>query len=364
MSEVGTRVATRIAEVAPERLHREIALEIGMTPDAFSRALSGKRNFSSLELVKLSQLLDADVHWLVTGMPDPNRIVVAARHDYDPVSRARSVPGQANDNEVLTDIALAYRQGFPNPRPPVELPASLEEVQNQLGSGFVREFASNLESRLGIDIVRLPGLSTAYSFRIGGQPIIAIPANGNWFRANSDIAHELAHLVFRDHDEGLTLHRKGEREAAANKFAADLLLPESFLDEVDWTTATDEELAEFIWKWGVSVKFLEKRFESLRRQVPPVVAKWAAYPTQRLLRKHLHQQSGYGADQITERMDQAAQRRFPVSLQTAHLDRIESGEIGKETLAWLLDIDAESLDVYAPEPASVPTDELVSALGL
>jgi transcriptional regulator with XRE-family HTH domain len=41
--------------------HREVAERIGMTPDAFSRALHGKRQFSSIELARLADLTAAGV---------------------------------------------------------------------------------------------------------------------------------------------------------------------------------------------------------------------------------------------------------------------------------------------------------------
>jgi hypothetical protein len=63
-------------------------------------------------------------------------------------------------------------------------------------------------------------------------------------------------------------------------------------------------------------------------------------------------------------MDAAAQRRFPLSLQEAHLKRVESGEIGRATLAWMLGIDATALEVDSPEIPEVNADDLASALGL
>jgi hypothetical protein len=79
---------------------------------ARSRALRGQRAFSSIELARVSDLLDADIHWLITGEPDPHRLVIAARHDYDFESGRRDVPGQAVDEELLDGVGLAYRQAY------------------------------------------------------------------------------------------------------------------------------------------------------------------------------------------------------------------------------------------------------------
>ena len=69
-------------------------------------------------------------------------------------------------------------------------------------------------------------------------------------------------------------------------------------------------------------------------------------------------------DEITARMDAACQRRFPLSLQEAHLDLVASGAMGTATLAWMLGIDAATLEVDSPEIAEVDVDDLAIALGL
>jgi Zn-dependent peptidase ImmA (M78 family) len=362
MHGIGERVLDRIGQVCPDARHRDIASGIGMTPDAFSRALNGKRQFSSIELARLADRLDADLHWLITGNPDPNRLGVAARHDFDHETGRRDVPGREGDEQTLNDIALAYRQAYPEPEPPKgDLPASADALRNELGRGFVRSLAELLE-RIGVDVVRVAELSTAYSFTIGGRRVIAIPATGNWFRENWSMGHELGHLAMAHHDDGLAADVSDEHEAAANAFAADLLLPEDAVKKIDWDGVRDPELADHIWTWGVSTDALARRLNSVNGYVPPRVAFWAGHPTQRLLRRWLMLDSD--TDEITLRMDAASQRRFPIALQEAHLERVASGAIGKGTLAWMLGIDADALEVDAPDVPEVDVDDLTRALGL
>jgi IrrE N-terminal-like domain len=76
-----------------------------------------------------------------------------------------------------------------------------------------------------VDVIRVAELSTAYSFTVGGRPVIAVPATASWFRENWDLAHELGHLAERHDAEGISGPEADRREAAANAFAADLLLP-------------------------------------------------------------------------------------------------------------------------------------------
>ena len=362
MSSIGDRVLQRLEQLSPRPLRWELAERVGMTPDAFSRALSGKRQFASIELARLAEQIDADLYWLITGQPDPNRINVAARHDFNHATGQRSIPGRVGDEQVLADIALAYRQAYPEPGKVPVWPGSPASVREALGPGFVRPFADRLEKHLGVSVVRVAELSTAYSFTVGSRPVIAVPATGNWFRENWDIAHELGHLIKGHHDDGISKNDADQHEAAANAFAAELLLPVAVLKSVEWDSIGDEDLAGLVWTWGVSTDALCRRLCAFLGYTPECVARWAAHPTQRLLRHHLPIESEL--DEITARMDAAAQRRFPLSLQEAHLKLVASGAISTATLAWMLGIDAAALEVDSPEIPEVDVDDLATALGL
>jgi Zn-dependent peptidase ImmA (M78 family) len=363
MSSIGDRVLEVLDQASPDIRHKDVADRIGMTPDAFSRALGGHRHFASIELARLSEMTGADIHWLITGLPDPNRLVIAARHDFDHSTGRRSTPGLESDMQALNDIALAYRQAYPQAAADDQsLPQSASEVREALGPDFIRPFADRLEKRLNIGIVRITGLSTAYSFTVGGRHVIAIPARGNWFRENWDLAHELDHLIEGHHDDQLAEREADSIEAAANAFAAELLLPAETIKAIGWDSISDEELACVVWDWGVSTDALCRRIKAVTGQAPTVVVQWACGPTQRLLRRHLP--PGAELDEITVRMDQAAQRRFPLSLQEAHLERIATGAIGRTTLAWMLGIDPSTLEVDTPEIAEVDANDLAAALGL
>jgi Zn-dependent peptidase ImmA (M78 family) len=362
MSSIGDRVLQRLEQLCPRPLRRDLAERIGMTPDAFSRALSGKRQFAAIELARLAEQLGADLQWLITGQPDPNRVIIAARHNFDHATGQRTVPGRVDDEQTLADIALAYRQAYPEPGKVPDWPGSPASVREALEPDFVRPFADRLEKNLGVGVVRVAELSTAYSFTVGGRPVIAVPATGNWFRENWDIAHELGHLIKGHHDDGISKNDADQHEAAANAFAAELLLPAAVLTSVKWDSIGDEGLAGLVWSWGVSTDALCRRLYALLGYTPECVARWAAHPTQRLLRHHLPIESEL--DEITTRMDTASQRRFPLSLQEAHLKLVASGTISTATLAWMLGIDAAALEVDSPEIPEVDVNDLATALGL
>lgn len=361
--DIGRRVAQRISEVCPGVPQRSVAERALMTPDAFSRALNGQRAFSSIELARVADTLGADIHWLITGQPDPHRLVVAARHNYDFATGRRDVPGRAEDDKILADVGLAYQQAYQGldtvcPR----LPKTPEDIREQLGSPFVRQFADRLEAVLDVDVVRVAGISTSYSFSVASRNVIVVAATGNWFHENWSIGHELGHLALGHHDD--LESAADEHEASANAFAAELLLPAEELQAKDWTNISASELARRVWDAGVSTDALARRLNSLSIITSSLLATWASQPTQRLLRRHWVSTES-GLDPITRRMDDAATRRFPLSLQDAHLELIASGALGKGTLAWMLGIHADDLEIDTPQADDeTSSDELAEALGL
>ena len=357
--QIGARARTLLREHEPDVPQYEVASRIGMTPDALSRALSAKRAFSSVELARLADFLKADIHWLITGEADPHRLLFAARHQFDHATGTRGVPGRDGDEFVLSDIELAYRQaGQLSPSTPI--PSSAQEVRAALGEDFVLPFIDRLEQRLRVDVVRIAGPSTSYCFTIDGRHVIVVPATGNWFFENWCMAHELGHLGGKHLDE---VSAQLDPEAAANAFAADLLLPADEIRAMDFEHIDATDLAEFVWRKGVSTDALARRLAGLRMPSGEVVTEWASQPTQRLLRRHWREPDP-GLDVITDRMNRAALRHFPLELQEAHVKRIAAGELGKETLAWMLAIRADDLGIDAPPVPAADVDALAAELGL
>ncbi|CAM4030949.1 ImmA/IrrE family metallo-endopeptidase [Tsukamurella strandjordii] len=352
-------IGERVAALIPARGQGKLADAIGMAPDALSRALSGQRNFSSGELARIADHYAADLHELITGEPDPNRIVIAARHTYDRDTRERSVPTVEEDRRILQDVALAYHQGEPAPSGALLSLSGVDEVRDRLGADFVRPFVDRIEGALGIDVVRVKELSTAYSMTSGPYVVIAIPATGSWFWENWSLAHELGHLVYGHHAGAGVVPKKHEQ--VANAFAADLLMPREMIRGYDWSSMTESDLADLVWELGVSTQSLAIRLETLCI-ASPAAERWRYEKTQRLLHRHWHR-SGK-SDEITDRMRAASARRFPRALEEAHQDRIAAGQLHKGTLAWMLGVDAEALEVDEPERRELSSDDLAAALGI
>ncbi len=356
---IGARVLAALPAGIPQK---EIARRVGMTEDAFSRALRGQRGFSAVELARLADVLGQDIHLLITGEPDPNRLVLSARHKVDPQSWARSIDDEQGDRAILSDVLLAYRQAETvRPLKPSRIPEDMAGARAALGEGFVRTFVDRLAA-LQIDTVRIAGLSTAYSLHVGPRSVIVLPETGNWFHENFSLAHELGHLVL-GHEQVLSSEARGvqREETRANAFAAELLLPEVELRAIDWSKLSPADLASHVWQWGVSTQSVRVRLERLRLTVPAEISTCLELRTQALLRQHW--QPDEQGDPIAERTTQASARTFPTWLEGAHLDGIARGRLQKGTLAWMLGVDPDMLEVEEPTAPRMDDADLMSLLG-
>ncbi|WP_344357628.1 XRE family transcriptional regulator [Brachybacterium phenoliresistens] len=356
MTTIGSRV--RGAMHGAGMRQNQLAERVGMTPDALSRALNDRRGFAAAELAEIASALQADIHMLITGEPDPHRLVLSARHTFDHDTGERRVDGLDRDRLVLEDIRLAYAQAG-DPRPASELPPDVGSMRRLLHPAFVRRFIDHL-AEIEVDVVRVAGMSTAYSLTIEGRPVIVLPASGNWFFENWSLAHELGHLALGH--QGVIPGNDGYdgKEWAANSFAAELLLPENQVRELNWESLSSAAVAELIWTWGISADALRRRLNALSQSTSPEVAEALTWSTQKLLRR-----CWTGAkigDPITGRMRDAGERRFPDWLQEAHLERIAEGKVGKATLAWMLGVPAESLEVDEPVKGTELSDDALDAL--
>ena len=170
------------------------------------------------------------------------------------------------------------------------------------------------------------------------------------------MAHEYCHLARGHHEDGIA------DEAEANAFAAELLLPADVMLGIDWNAITAADLASFIWERGVSTDALARRLQALGLARSSTVDSLLAKRTQGLLRHHWIQPEDEPGDAITLRMDAAAARRFPLIVQDAHLTLIAEGRVGKSSLAWMLGVPPEDLDVEVPAPSQIEVQTVLRDL--
>lgn len=366
------QIGERVRAALGERSQSWLASQVEMPRDSMSRSLNGLRGFSSVELARIADVLGADVREFITGEPDPHRLVVAARHTWDPITRERANAGRDEDETTLQAISLAYRQAYPHgaPRAP-DVPSTPGEVAEALGDQFVRQFLDRLEERLGIDVIRLPSISTAYSVTAAGRGVVVLPSTGNWWKSNFDLAHEVAHLALghlatpsRDVDQA--------HELAANAFASELLMPEARIRQIEWSTISRRDVAQFLWDTGVGTSALANRLQSLGVEVSADVVPMLAAPMPGAMRSvqgemDLPRPSGStqfeeAFDAFDARMQDAARRRFPVTLVAIHRRRIEEDGVSPGTLAWMLDTPVDDLvQVSAALDGAFDVEELFGA---
>lgn len=360
MSSIGDRVIAVMRKRGMAQ--KTLAEHTQMTPDAMSRALRGQRGFAAVELADIARALDEDVYYLITGELDPARLNFAARHRFDHETKTRSVDGLEEDRDVLIKIQTAFNLAG-ELSATSKLPADPAKFREILGPGFVERFADKLEV-LGVDVVVLSELTTAYSFTVTGRKVIAVNGSGNWFNENWSIAHELAHHALGHEDVRPCSDKVDVFEAKANNFAAQLLLPEESMRAFDWQSTLCNDLADFLWESGVSTGTVKARLNKLGIVPSHEISAALELKTQGVLRKYWSKSRHVqGPDKITDRMARASARCFPTWLRSAHLQRIESGKLNKSYLAWMLGTNEAELEVPDPAPMTpIEGDELLSLL--
>lgn len=338
-------IGTRVREAIPRGMNQQmLAADIGMTPDALSRALNSQRHFSALELAEIARVLDQDLSWIITGAEDPFKVRLAARHLWD----GGPAHSEANDLDLIDRVSEVYRTAFSTvvPQSGSPLPTTPSELRALLPEGPASTLSERLESALGIDIIHDPSLLTDYSMHLGGRPVILLKSTPHWFRANWSLAHELGHLALGHHGDA----PDQSNEWPANVFAAEFWLPEDLVRRVNWATLSDEELAVWLWDVGVSTIVLQRRLRDLHIEPSEEVIAALELKTQQLMRSHIASLSSTGSgDPIWERENRSTGRRFPAAVVARLADRVASGEADPQLLAWVRDVAVDELDELWPD---------------
>lgn len=360
--EIGLRIAERLQQVRSGIHNQEFARSIHMDPSAFSRAMSGKRGFSTDEVVTIAQVLDTDANFLLTGIEDPLRVRKAARCTYSPATQRYSAP--TTDDQVIQDIKVAYGQVWPNGVPDLqdtEVPDNPPEVRNLLGHGFAHDFANRVEEKLGVDVIQLAELETDYTLSIGNCRVILLNATPYWFRRNWSLAHELAHVARKD---WIDHHGpRGDSDFAANVFAAELLMPETEIRAIPWKDLDGKAVAHHVVRFAVSTTALKTRLQRLNIAIDGTEVQSALeMSTPKLAERYL----GLSELAALAKAEQGSSaRRFPNLLVWSHQLAVESGEIAANHLAWMLGVAESDFDsTEAESPEAFSADELADELGI
>ena len=234
--EVGGRVAK--ARKARRLSQEALATELGLDRTAVTKIESGRRQINSLELVRLSEVLERPIQWFVS--PPPASVV----------SRRATILGQRGDHssdEIIEDVARDLgilsdvRVLTPNPAK-----GSLAAIRPEDSEAGAEAAAAQARTLLGVDsssplhdladLVEKVGLFP-YSMRLGeaaadgaycevdGLGVAVVNGDLDPGRRRSTLAHELGHHLFGDAYSVDWGAGTSTTEQAIDAFAINLLFP-------------------------------------------------------------------------------------------------------------------------------------------
>lgn len=234
--EVGARVAE--ARKARGYSQDKLAGALGLDRTAVTKIESGRRQISSLELVRLAEVLSRPIQWFVS--PPPASIV----------SRRAAIGDQRSDqsgDEAIEDVArdVGVLVGV-HALAPNDAKGSLPAIRSEDSAWTPERAAAQARSLLGADqdaplhdltdAVERVGL-LAYSLRLGaaaadgayaevdGVGVAVVNGDLESGRRRSTLAHELGHHLFGDAYSVDWGADSSATERAIDSFAVNLLLP-------------------------------------------------------------------------------------------------------------------------------------------
>lgn len=369
------RVSRAMAEAGMTQA--ELAALIGISPSALSRALSGQRNFKSLEIGLIAQTLRVSTQYLLADEESPIALLAARAQANSNPSLATAlarVDVMLELDNLLVDLGfeaiaeLSSREY--DSESPFEQGESLAvQLRNEMGLGDedlpygLASLAVLLEKKLGIDVAFEPLASGLDGLSIARQGFrLALVSSGvSATRQRFTLAHELAHLVAGDSqdllvDENL-YGRKTHDEQRANSFAAAFLMPASAIKmSVRPGFISEELIAELLGRFGVSLDALAFRLHNVG-----IVNAYGRERIRSMSSSRIALRSGRAVD-LQARND----RRAPDNLLLRAAEAYIAGQISIRPVAGLLCVEPELLlDELSPPPhdqSTVDVDADVNTL--
>jgi transcriptional regulator with XRE-family HTH domain len=363
------RVSRALAEAGMTQV--DLAAAIGISASALSRALSGQRNFKSLELGLIAQALRVSTEYLLADEEPPAALVAArAQPDVNP----SLAPALARVEQFLDLDGLLVNLGY-DAAAPVDMPVNEDLLPYEQGGALalrlrseigindddlpyeLSDLAELLESKLGIDIAfePLPGGLDGLSITRRALRLALVASDVSATRQRFTLAHELAHLLLGDSqdlrvDENV-FGRKTDDERRANAFAAAFLMPaDAIKRSMPRGYISEEVIAELLGRFGVSLDALAFRLHNAG-----IVNAAGRERIRSMSSSRIALRSGRAAD-LQARND----HRVPGNLLLRAADAYVSGDISIRPLAQLLRVDPgrllDELSPPQPEPIQEDTD--------
>jgi len=333
---------------------QSLAQAIGLDPTALSKALSGNRNFKSLEVALIAERLGVSVQSLLSETTTPVTLV-AARAQPDVNLAVDQALAKANSHldldALLTDLGMGSEASLGDDPPRLgsdhrqgeELSA---QVRVAMGIGDddlpydLSALAGLLERRLGVDVgfeplpEGLDGLSVAR----GGFRLALVSSGISATRQRFTLAHEIGHLAAGDsqdlHVDESVFGRKTPDETRANAFAASFLMPAAAIREsVPHGQVSEEVVAGLLSRFGVSLDALAFRLHNVG-----VVDAAGRDHIRSMSSNRIALRSGRASD-----LQARGDRRVPGNLLQRTIEAYARAKISVRPLADLLSVPPEQL---------------------
>jgi transcriptional regulator with XRE-family HTH domain len=240
-------LAERIARARAEHglTQEELASDIGLARSALAKIETGARGVSALELARIAEALDVRMEWFVEDAPEP---VISRRNVRDPGAPSpvidRVVERVAREFEFVAQesgLHLESVEGEVPDRPESNTAVEQAAASTRLLLGLEEHEAAyrleRLTERIGLFAFSLElGSETADAASIllaQDAGVAVINGSLSTGRRRLALAHELGHYRYQDEysvDWRLE-DQSGPWEAALDRFARAILLPEAALTE-------------------------------------------------------------------------------------------------------------------------------------
>jgi len=351
------RTADRVRDLIRERsfTQHDFAVQIGLDDSKLSKALSGSRRFSSLDLARIAEVCEVTVDWLITGEEPP--LALAARTTGG--SAGKAIREARRLSTMRSDMADL---GFPQPWRPPDVDPGLgswadqgnrlaEAAQAQIarfeGLAEPTDLVELVEAVFGADVA-VVDLGTGFDGLATSSDqvkLIMLATSQVPARQRFTLAHELGHLVAGD-DQGVHLDEdvfnraqgKTPSEMRANAFAASFLMPEAALKAAVGSTAlTEQGFAALACDLVVTPSTLAFRLKSLRLIDAGTCDRFRVLTARRAAAL-----AGRGAE-LAKRVSEASRPRPPGLLSRDTYAAYDSGAATLRPYANLLGVDVDEI---------------------
>jgi Zn-dependent peptidase ImmA (M78 family) len=221
--------------------------------------------------------------------------------------------------------------------------------ENGLGIAPIADIVALIEQTqevdvtvLGVDDSNEHGLTMVDPVR--GATILAVASSNNPMRWRSTLAHELGHLIFRDHNNGKpgVLSAGSTTEKRAQSFARHLLIPrpgvQHFLERRNGALDL-EAFSDLVQRFQVSPAVAGIQLRDLGAIDTPRHTDWSGLFTPTLTARF-----GW-ADQYKGLQAESRQRRAPQRLLARVIEGYVAGLLSLETVASVRGVTAQDLAV-------------------